>query len=99
MSAAFQDYARSSATTRQRRFSFLLATPLILAAGVRSMIPGLFGPLGDGIGGHVLAGSAASFLTPYLAVRFLTKCSHTKTLTPFAAYCVVAGVKPRVAHR
>jgi undecaprenyl-diphosphatase len=73
------------------RFSFLLATPVILAAGVLK-IPDLFGPLGDGIGGQVLAGSLASFVAAYLAVRFLTKYFETRTLTPFAIYCVLAGL-------
>lgn len=73
------------------RFTFLLATPVILAAGVFK-IPDLFGPLGDGIGGQVMAGSVASFVSAYLAVRFLTRYFHTRTLIPFAVYCVVAGV-------
>jgi undecaprenyl-diphosphatase len=72
------------------RFSFLLATPVILAAGLLK-IPDLFGPLGDGIHGQVLAGSIASFVAAYLAVRFLTRYFHTRTLTPFAIYCGVAG--------
>jgi undecaprenyl-diphosphatase len=72
------------------RFSFLLATPVILAAGVLK-IPDLFGPLGSGIGGQVLAGSAASFVAAYAAVRFLTRYFETRTLTPFAIYCVLAG--------
>jgi undecaprenyl-diphosphatase len=73
------------------RFSFLLATPVILAAGVLK-IPDLFGPLGAGIGGPILAGSAASFVSAYLAVRFLTRYFHTRTLTPFAIYCTLAGI-------
>ncbi|MFZ2013507.1 MAG: undecaprenyl-diphosphate phosphatase, partial [Nocardioides sp.] len=44
------------------RFSFLLATPVIFAAGALK-IPDLFGPLGNGIHGQVLAGSIASFIT------------------------------------
>lgn len=72
------------------RFSFLLATPIILAAGVYK-IPELFGPLGAGIGGQVLAGSVASFICAYLAVRFLTRYFQTRTLTPFAIYCALAG--------
>ncbi|BBZ76793.1 undecaprenyl-diphosphatase [Mycolicibacterium anyangense] len=72
------------------RFSFLLATPIILAAGVFK-IPDLFGPAGDGIGGQVIAGSVASFVAAYLAVRFLTRYFETRTLTPFAIYCVVFG--------
>ena len=72
------------------RFSFLLATPIILAAGVYK-IPDLFGPLGTGILGQVLAGSVASFVCAYLAVRYLTRYFQTRTLTPFAIYCAVAG--------
>ncbi|MCW2662347.1 MAG: hypothetical protein JWP83_3499 [Mycobacterium sp.] len=72
------------------RFSFLLATPIILAAGVYK-VPDLFGQLGAGIGGQVLAGSVASFVCAYLAVRFLTRYFQTRTLTPFAVYCALAG--------
>ena len=73
------------------RFSFLLATPVILAAGVLK-VPELFGPLGDGIHGQILAGSVAAFVCAYLAVRFLTKYFETRTLTPFAIYCLIAGI-------
>jgi undecaprenyl-diphosphatase len=73
------------------RFSFLLATPVILAAGVLKL-PDLMGPLGDGIRGQVLAGSAVSGVAAYLSVRFLTRWFETRTLTPFAVYCLVAGV-------
>src|SRR3984893_8817595 len=72
------------------RFSFLLATPVILAAGVLK-IPDLFGPLGEGIHGQVIVGSIASFVSAYFAVRFLTRYFHTRPLTPFAVYCAVAG--------
>jgi undecaprenyl-diphosphatase len=72
------------------RFSFLLATPIILAAGVYK-IPELLGPLGAGIGGQVLAGSIASYVCAYLAVRYLTRYFQTRTLTPFAIYCALAG--------
>jgi undecaprenyl-diphosphatase len=73
------------------RFSFLLATPVILAAGLLK-VPDLFGPLGQGIHGQVLVGSLASFVSAYLAVRFLTRYFETRTLTPFAIYCTLAGV-------
>ncbi len=72
------------------RFSFLLATPVILAAGVLK-IPDLFGPLGAGIGGQIAAGSAASFICAYLSVRFLDKYFRTRTLIPFAIYSLAAG--------
>jgi undecaprenyl-diphosphatase len=72
------------------RFSFLLATPVILAAGALK-IPDLVGPLGAGIHGPIIAGSIASFVSAYLAVRFLTRYFETRTLTPFAVYCVLFG--------
>jgi undecaprenyl-diphosphatase len=72
------------------RFAFLLATPVILAAGVLK-IPDLLGPMGAGIQGQVFAGSVASFVSAYFAVRFLTRYFHTRTLTPFAIYCTLAG--------
>jgi undecaprenyl-diphosphatase len=76
--------------TDAARFSFLLATPVILAAGALK-IPDLTGPLGAGIQGQVLAGSIASFVSAYLAVRFLTRYFQTRTLTPFAVYCLLFG--------
>lgn len=73
------------------RFSFLLATPVILAAGVLK-IPDLTGPLGAGIHGQVLVGSLVSGIGAYLAVRFLVRYFETRTLTPFAIYCTIAGL-------
>jgi undecaprenyl-diphosphatase len=72
------------------RFSFLLATPVILAAGVLKL-PDLAGPLGAGIHGQVLVGSIVSGLGAYASVRWLTRWFTTRTLTPFAVYCLLAG--------
>jgi undecaprenyl-diphosphatase len=72
------------------RFSFLLATPIILAAGVYKL-PDLLGPNGDGVRFQVLAGSLAAGLAAYLSVRFLSRYFETRTLMPFAIYCLVAG--------
>jgi undecaprenyl-diphosphatase len=73
------------------KFAFLLATPIILAAGLVKL-PDLTGHLGDGIRGQVLAGSAVAGLASYVSVRFLTRYFKTKTLTPFGIYCIAAGV-------
>jgi undecaprenyl-diphosphatase len=73
------------------KFSFLLATPVILAAGVLKIPSDLFGPLGDGVRGQVLAGSIAAAVAAYLSVRFLTRYFETRTLVPFAVYCLAAG--------
>ncbi len=70
--------------------SFLLATPVIFAAGVYK-IPDLFGPLGNGVRGQALAGAIAAFIAAYAAVRFLERYFRTRTLTPFAIYCLAMG--------
>jgi undecaprenyl-diphosphatase len=72
------------------RFSFLLATPVILAAGVLKL-GDLAGPLGDGIRPQILVGSLLSGLGAYLSVRFLTRYFETRSLRPFGVYCIVAG--------
>jgi undecaprenyl-diphosphatase len=73
------------------RFSFLLATPIILAAGIYKL-PDLLGPNGDGVRLQILAGSVAAGLAAYLSVRFLTRYFTTRTLTLFAVYCLVVGI-------
>ncbi len=72
------------------RFSFLLATPIILAAGVYKL-PDLLGPNGDGVRPQVLVGSLAAGITAYLSVRFLTRYFATGTLMPFAIYSLIVG--------
>lgn len=72
------------------RFSFFLATPIIFAAGIYKL-PDLFGPLGNGIRGQALAGAIFAGIAAYLSVRFLVRFFETRTLWPFAIYCLVAG--------
>jgi undecaprenyl-diphosphatase len=73
------------------RFSFLLATPIILAAGVLK-VPDLLGPLGNGVRGQILVGSMAAGVAAYLSVRFLTKYFEDRSLRPFGIYCIAAGL-------
>jgi len=73
------------------RFAFLLATPVILAAGALK-IPDLLGPLGNGIRGQIVLGSVLSGVGAYLSVRFLLRYLRTRTLTPFGVYCLIAGL-------
>jgi undecaprenyl-diphosphatase len=72
------------------RFAFLLATPVILAAGVLK-VPDLI-TRGHGIYGPILAGSILSGLGAYVSVRFLVRYFQTRTLTPFAIYCFLFGL-------
>jgi undecaprenyl-diphosphatase len=73
------------------RYAFLLATPIIGAAGVLKL-PELMGHAGDGVRGPALVGALAAALTTYLAVKFLLRFFETNRLTPFGIYCIVAGV-------
>jgi undecaprenyl-diphosphatase len=83
--------ARGLSREDAARFAFLLATPVILAAGALK-IPDLLGPLGNGIRGQILLGSVLSGVGAYLSVRFLLRYLPTRTLTPFGVYCLIAGV-------
>jgi undecaprenyl-diphosphatase len=71
------------------RFSFLLAIPALFGAALVE-IPDLGDmqlSLGAAVGGFV-----ASLVTSYLAIAGLIRYMRTRTLYPFAAYCVVAGL-------
>jgi undecaprenyl-diphosphatase len=72
-------------------FSFLLATPVILLAGLYKL-PSLMGSLGDGVRMQTLVGALCAMVAAYVAVRFLTKWFATKTLRPFGIYCLIAGL-------
>jgi undecaprenyl-diphosphatase len=72
-------------------FSFLLATPIIFAAGLVKL-PTLTHPDATAIRGPVLAGAAVAFVAALLSIKFLTKYFERRSLYPFAAYCLVAGV-------
>jgi undecaprenyl-diphosphatase len=72
------------------RFAFLLATPVILAAG--ALKTGDLIQKGHGIYGPILVGSVLSGVGAYVSVRFLVRYFRTRTLTPFAIYCIVVGL-------
>ncbi len=72
------------------RFSFLLATPIILAAGIYK-IPDLTGHLGNGVRGQALVGGAFAAVAAFVSVHFLVRFFQTRNLLPFAIYCLVAG--------
>jgi undecaprenyl-diphosphatase len=71
------------------RFSFLLATPIILAAGLIE-VPLLFSaevPLAEYCAGAVLAAGAA-----YVSARFLLRYFRSGRLDPYGWYCIAAGL-------
>jgi undecaprenyl-diphosphatase len=72
------------------RISFLMATPIILAAGVYKL-PDLTGPNGNGIRGYALLAAVAAAVTAVFTVHFLTRYFKTGNLIPFGIYCVLFG--------
>jgi undecaprenyl-diphosphatase len=71
------------------RFSFLLATPVILGAGLIE-VPQLFTtsvPIAAYAAAAVLAGIAA-----YLSARFLLRYFRSGRLDPYGWYCIAAGI-------
>jgi undecaprenyl-diphosphatase len=73
------------------RFAFLLATPVILLAGLYKL-PELAKPENSAVIGPAIAGSLVTFVASYVSVRYLVRYFETRTLTPFAIYCLVVGV-------
>ena len=73
------------------RFAFLLATPIILAAGLFK-VSDLTGPLGNGVRGQALVAAACAAVTAVFSVRYLMSYFKTRTLTPFGIYCILFGV-------
>jgi undecaprenyl-diphosphatase len=72
------------------RYAFLLATPIIGAAGVLEL-PQLFAPAGRSILGYAILGMVLAGIAAYLSVRFLMRYFEFGRLYPFAYYCWGAG--------
>jgi undecaprenyl-diphosphatase len=72
------------------RFSFLLATPIIAAAAALKL-PMLLASRNAPAIEAAMVGAGCAALASYLSVKFLTSYFRTRTLTPFAVYCVLAG--------
>ena len=71
-------------------FAFLLATPVILMAGLYKL-PSLMGSLGDGVRTQTLVGALCAIVAAYIAVNFLAKWFTTRNLVPFGIYSLVVG--------
>jgi undecaprenyl-diphosphatase len=84
-------HVRDARVAEPYRFAFLLATPVILAVGVLK-VPLLLGPAGARIHGQVALGVIVCRIAPYLPMRVLLRWFQTRSLTPFAIYCLAAGI-------
>lgn len=72
-------------------FSFLLATPVILGAGLYKL-PEVIGHKSSGMHGQMLVGAICAAIAAYLAVRFLESYFKKSTYRPFAIYCILVGL-------
>jgi undecaprenyl-diphosphatase len=73
------------------RYSFLLATPVILAAAALKL-PELLGPKGDGVRGPALVAGLCAAATTFFAVKFLLRYFQSSRLSPFGYYCIGFGL-------
>ena len=75
------------------RFSFLLSAPVIFAAGLFKAGE-LLSKDNAAIRGEILVGMVVAGVCAYLALWFLDRLlsNPKRTLTPFAIYCVIAGL-------
>jgi undecaprenyl-diphosphatase len=71
-------------------FAFLLSLPVIFGASMVKL-PELFTTDTRLVLGQILLGSIVSFIATYFSVTFLVRWFKTKTLYPFALYCLVFG--------
>lgn len=69
------------------RFSFLLATPIILGAGIIKL-PDFFSNLDNGVRGQILAGGIVAAIAAYYSVKYLDKYFKDRRLRPFGLYCL-----------
>jgi undecaprenyl-diphosphatase len=74
------------------RFSFLLATPVILGAGLIKL-PKVLSSQYANLHGQFAIGAIAAAVAAYIAVRYLDKYFQNRSLRPFAYYCwIFAGL-------
>lgn len=73
------------------KLSFLLATPIILAAGLFK-VGDLLGHNGNGIRGEAVIAAVVAGIFAVITVHFLTRWFKTRNLIPFGIYCVVFGL-------
>ncbi len=75
------------------RFSFLLATPAILGAGVLQLFDVVRGAETDAVSTAAVAvGTLTAAVVGYLCIRFLLAYLRRGKLYPFAIYCAVVGL-------
>jgi undecaprenyl-diphosphatase len=83
--------ARGLDNSDAARYGFLLATPIILVAGLYK-IPDLTGHNGNGIRGYAVIAAVVAAITAVFTVHFLTRYFRRGNLVPFGIYCLLFGL-------
>jgi undecaprenyl-diphosphatase len=78
--------------TDAARFSFLLATPIILGAGLLQGTQAVLDGLGSDDAAVILVGAAAAAVVGWLAIRYLLRLVQSGTYMPFVVYRLAVGV-------
>jgi undecaprenyl-diphosphatase len=75
------------------RFSFFLGTPAFLGAGLLQFVKAISenSEQVSNQAGPLVVGFVVSTVTGYAAIRFLLAYLRTRTLYPFAIYCLIVG--------
>ncbi|MFP4323414.1 MAG: undecaprenyl-diphosphatase UppP [Anaerolineales bacterium] len=81
------------------RYSFLLATPIILAAGTLQAVDVVTGEasLAGGLGTAVAVGFVTSAVVGYACIALLLRFIRQQRLTVFALYCIAFGAVSLIA--
>jgi len=83
--------ARGFSREQAARFSFLLATPAILGAGLLKTAEAAVDGVPSGDLDAIAVGVAVSAVVGWLSIRFLLRLLQTGTLVPFVVYRLIAG--------
>jgi undecaprenyl-diphosphatase len=73
------------------RFSFLLATPIILAAGLYKL-PKVLSHQSSGMHMQMLVGGLCAAVAAYISVSFLDRYFKKYSYKPFGIYCILIGL-------
>ena len=85
------DTATAATKKSAMKLSFMLATPIILGAGILK-IPDLFTPVALPHLPVYLAGGVAAGIAAFLSVAYLMRYFRVGRLDPFAYYCAGFGI-------
>lgn len=86
--ALFRGFTRQEAA----RFSFLLATPVIVGAGALKVAEALVDGVPRDDLGAIVVGAAAAAAVGWLAIRYLLRLVESGSYAPFVAYRLLLGV-------